>query len=46
MRKVNDFFWAAGTDPENKDVGKLREKQNLSYSQTLEKRKMAPSLSG
>ena len=49
MLKVNDIFWAAGTDSENKYVSlskKLGEKQNLPYSKTLEKRKKAPSLSG
>ena len=26
MLKVNAFLWAAGTDPENKDVGKIKRK--------------------
>ena len=26
MLRVNDFFGAAGTDPENKDVGKIKRK--------------------
>ena len=42
MRKVNDFCWAAGTDPEKVREQKLGEKQNLPYSKTLEKRKITP----
>ena len=42
MLKVNDIFWAAGTDPENKDVGKIKRKAKPVLQQNPQKRKNGP----
>ena len=42
MLKVNDIFWAAGTDPENKDVGKIKRKAKPVLQQYPRKAKNGP----
>ena len=42
MLKVNDFFWATGTDPENKDVGKIKRKARPVLQQNPRKAKNGP----
>ena len=42
MLRENDFFWAAGTDPENKDVGKIKRKAKPVLQQYPRKAKNGP----
>ena len=44
MLRVNDFFWAADTDPENKYAGKIRRKKRLfstTFGEVVEIRRAA-----
>ena len=42
MLKVNDCCWAAGTDPENKYVSKIRRKAKPALQQNPRKAKKGP----